>query len=155
METRGVEFRVRRRQQTLRTAIIIIVIVVGVAAACALAFVVLRSRRLPPDPPVGALFASPNEDGTYSVFKVLAVDAVGIHIRIYGNRFPSLPTSLNEAELELKSMHESEHPGIGHLPLSRKAYWRMQQIFLRQSKVAKEELEGYDMFKDSGGGAWQ
>lgn len=139
----------------MRTTIIIAVIVVAVVAAGVVAFVLLRNRRLPPDPRPGALFASRNEDGSYSVFKVLAVDAVGIHIRIYSNRFPSRPTSLNEAELDLKSIHSSENPGIGHLPLSREAYWRMDQGFVQQSKVAKEELEGYEIFKDSGGGVWK
>jgi hypothetical protein len=137
----------------LRTTIIIAVIVIAVGAAAAFAFI--RGRRLPADPPVGALFASRDEDGMYSVYKVLAVDVVGIHVRIYSNRFSSRPSALNEPTLELKSIDSFEHPGIGHLPLSREAYWRMNHAFIQQSSVSKEELEGYEMFKESGGGAWK
>ena len=139
----------------MRTAIIIVVIVTVLVAAGALALVTLRNRRLPPDPPIGGLFVSPNDDQTYSVFKVLAVDAVGIHIRIYANRLASHPASVSENDLELKSIHESDHPGIGHLPLTREAFWRMHPTFAQQSSVSKEELEGYDMFKDGRGEAWE
>jgi hypothetical protein len=139
-------------EPSLRTTLIVAIVI---AVAAAGAFLFLRGRRLPTDPRPGALFSSRNEDGSYSVFKVLAVDAAGIHIRIYSNRFSSHPTSLTESALELKSIHTSENPGIGHLPLSRDAYWRMDQTFIQQSSVAKEELEGYEMFKESGGGTWQ
>lgn len=106
----------------------------------AVAALIIRSLRMPPDPPVGAFYSSPNEDGMYTVFKILAVDKEGIHIRIYRNRFPSPPKSLDTAALTLESVHESDHPGIAHVFLSRIAYWRIEQQFVQQGSVTAEEL---------------
>ena len=61
----------------------------------------MRWRR--PDPPVGGLFAEPTRDGAYTVIKVLAVDDAAIHIRIYSNRYASVPSE-SPSDLEMIGM---------------------------------------------------
>ena len=124
-------------------------------------------RRRRPDPPVGGLYASPSEDGLFLIMKVLAVDDAGIHVRMYSNRYPAVPTEPPD-DLELlgmgsdfaKRMERGEHVeppgrlGIGHLPLSRAAFNRTERHLLGVVAVDPAELEGYEMWREAGGGAW-
>ncbi len=43
---------------------------------------------------VGGLYATPNENGTYSVLKILKLDENGVHVRLYSNQFPTPPSKV-------------------------------------------------------------
>ena len=114
------------------------------------------ARRAPkPDPVVGGLYSVNAENGRRGVAKVLAVDQPAVHVRLYRETFATVPNTITESQLTLGTIHDPGTPGIGHLPLSRDAFFRLDPQLIRQSSVTPEELEGYRYWKDAGGeGVW-
>jgi hypothetical protein len=94
---------------------------------------------------VGGLYAAKNEDGTYGVSKVLAVDENAVHVRIYGNKFPTLPQNLDAATLTLGKLGDPGGFGIGHAPVAKNG-WLASHTFLQKEPVREEELEGYKYY---------
>lgn len=94
---------------------------------------------------VGGLYASKNEDGTFSVSKVLAVDDTTVHVRIYKNKFPTLPEQLDSSTLSLGKIGEPGGFGIGHAPMAKDG-WLAAETFLKKEPVREEELEGYKYY---------
>jgi hypothetical protein len=101
--------------------------------------------------PRGGLFATRNEDGSFGVRKVLAVDHVAVHLRKYGNRFDECPSHLDPASLSIgmdfKAWLAKGSPvselAIGHFPLAHAGFWDMKPVLLRVDPVGEEELDGY------------
>jgi hypothetical protein len=102
----------------------------------------------------GGLYSSENDDGTFSIVKVLEVDDGGVHVRVYSNRFAAHPTTLDDSTLYMVGLKRgpNEGLGVGHLPLSRSslAGWRL--TFIKAVDVKDEELEGYRMWLEAKGG---
>lgn len=96
---------------------------------------------------IGGLYASKNEDGTFGVVKVLAVDESAVHVRIYRNKFKSVPQDLDTSVLTLGRLGDSEGFGVGHAPIEKRG-WIDSQIFLKQEPVREEELKGYKYYLD-------
>ncbi len=94
---------------------------------------------------VGGLYASKDEDGTFSVSKILAVDEVAVHVRIYKNKFPALPQQLDSSTLSLGKLGEVGGFGIGHAPIAKEG-WLAAHTFLKKELVQDEELEGYKYY---------
>lgn len=92
---------------------------------------------------VGGLYGTKNEDGTYSVMKVLVVDDFAVHLRSYANRFEELPSDIDPSVLTLGSISDGGGFGIGHFPLAKEGFWNDDPVFLRKTTVADDELEGY------------
>jgi len=97
---------------------------------------------------VGGLYASKNQDGTFSISKVLAVDRVAVHVRIYRNRFPEQPQQLDISVLSLGKLGEPGGLGIGHAPVAKEG-WLTSHTFLKKEPVREEELEGYKYYLDA------
>ena len=97
---------------------------------------------------VDGYYASKNEDGTFSVSKVLAVDDLAVHVRIYKNRFPALPEQLDTSVLSLGRLGEPGGFGIGHAPIAREG-WLASHTFLKKEPVREEELEGYRYYLEA------
>jgi hypothetical protein len=102
-----------------------------------------------PEIVVGGLYATKNEDGSYGVMKVLAVDDFAVHLRTYANRFKELPTDIDPATLSLGSISGNGGFGIGHFPLAKEGFWRDQPEFLKETPVAENELEGYRIYLEA------
>lgn len=47
----------------------------------------------------GGLYSTQNEEGTFSIMKVLKVDDGGVHVRLYSNTFAARPTAVAESTL--------------------------------------------------------
>lgn len=94
---------------------------------------------------VGGLYASQGEDGVFRVSKVLAVDDSAVHVRIYENKFKTLPESLDPSTLSLGGIGDPDGFGIGHAPLAREG-WLSSHVFLKKEAVSEEELEGYKYY---------
>jgi hypothetical protein len=92
---------------------------------------------------VGGLYATRDQDGTYRIVKVLVVDEFAVHLRMYANRFQTLPTQVSSSQLSLGGLDRLEGIGIGHFPLAREGFLREQRILVGREPVADEELEGY------------
>ncbi|BDS07382.1 hypothetical protein NT6N_24220 [Oceaniferula spumae] len=103
---------------------------------------------------VGALCTVNSGDGDYGVIKVLARDDQTIHIRLYMNKWSERPSSVESSELSLGSINDPGGFGIGHLPISISEYKSWAPVVIRQEDVLDDELEGYNMWKDAGGGSF-
>lgn len=104
------------------------------------------------NPVIGGLYSVKEEDGAYSVIKVLHVDDSTIHLRAYSNYFEERPTELNPEDLYMGDIlediaaidrGEKVRMGIGHFPLAKEAFPPMEPVFIMETPVSEEELEGY------------
>lgn len=126
----------------------------GVVLIAISVWVIVHWRRTGPKPApiVGGIYVTnPDEDHKIGIIKVLAIDRDGVHVSIYKNRFSSRPSHVDEARLEFGTIHDSEPPGIMHVPLSNAAFTRFCPIFIQQSRVTSEELELIKEWRNSGG----
>jgi|HubBroStandDraft_4_1064222.scaffolds.fasta_scaffold30011_2 hypothetical protein len=102
----------------------------------------------------GGIYTTKSKDH-FSIIKVLKFEDDIVHVRQYKNRFTDIPVGLDAATLELGTIHDPGGFGIGHTPYSLNAFWSMKPQFLQHSLVLPEELEGYEYWKDAGGGVWE
>jgi len=79
------------------------------------------------------------------ISKVLAVDEYAVHVRIYKNKFPSLPQNLDTATLSLGGLGDPDGFGIGHAPVAKEG-WLASHVFLKKEPVRDDELEGYKYY---------
>lgn len=102
----------------------------------------------------GGLYATRREDGSHAVLKIFKADARGVHVRTYGNAYPQRPARIDEAALYMAGIHDGdgEHFGMGHLPVSHASFSGWGAVFVQRSIVAADELEGYEMWREAGGG---
>lgn len=103
----------------------------------------------------GDLASVATGDGEYGVVKLLATDAVGVHVRLYQQRFPDRPGVVDPTTLSLgASMFDQDVPfSIGHIPLRHEAFADWQPILLaRGIGVEERELQGYRGWEEAEGG---
>ena len=95
---------------------------------------------------VGGLYAEKGRDGLYRVAKVLAYDDTTLHLRLYRNKFPTLPENLDPATLTLGRFGDPEGFGVGHAPLTRDPGWLANQTLLKVEPLREDELAGYHYY---------
>lgn len=102
----------------------------------------------------GGLYSVEAEKGGFSIVKILKLDAVGVHIRAYSNRFPQRPTDVDVTKLYMAGMNRNpdEELGMGHLPLSKESFAGWKPELIKVVSVEQAELEGYEMWKEAKGG---
>ncbi len=102
----------------------------------------------------GGLYSTPNEDGTYAVLKILQLDPEGVHLRLYGQALAERPTDVQIEALELCCPDQGPETdlGIGHLPIARSSFATWDLQYLKTVPVQAEELEGYQLWQEAGGG---
>ena len=88
---------------------------------------------------VGGLYITKENDNTYSVSKILAMDDFAVHLRMYSNKFQTKPTQLSSKELNVL---------IGHSPLDKQAFLAENPELLKIETVDDSELEGYKLYLD-------
>lgn len=103
---------------------------------------------------VGGIYLNPSKDGSFAVFKVIAVDDGGVHVRLFANKFRSHPREIDLQALTVGGIGWAEGTGIGHLPLSFEDIGKWTVEFVKQVPVTEDELDGYDMWKEDGGAYW-
>jgi hypothetical protein len=108
------------------------------------------SQQAQPRP--GALCTVDDGKGSYRIAKVLVVDEVGVHVRLYKNRWKERPEKVDASTLSLGGVDDKEGMGMGHVPLTKRAFAAMKPVVIGQEEVRKEELDGYHMWKDGSGG---
>ncbi len=102
----------------------------------------------------GGLYYTQNENGSYSVLKILRLDDGGVHVRLYSNQFSTPPTKVDESTLYMGGVDRKpdESLGMGHLPISKQSFQGWRAVFFQQSAVKEDELEGYRMWLEAKGG---
>lgn len=101
-------------------------------------------------PIVGGLYASRGEDGRYRIMKVLAVDAIAVHLRSYADRFEELPAEVASSKLSLGRLGPPHGTGIGHFPLAHEGFFRTEHVLVGRETVVEDELEGYRIWAGLG-----
>ena len=103
------------------------------------------------NPKAGMLCTVDDGEGFYRVAKVLVVDHRGVHIRLYKNRWKERPQTVDVTSLTVGSIHDTDGFGMGHLPLTKRAFAAWKPISIGEQPVQKEELDGYEIWKDQSG----
>src|SRR4030095_7616299 len=88
---------------------------------------------------VGGLYLTKQEDGSYIVSKILAIDDFAVHLRTYSNNFKTKPTQLSSDDLDIL---------IGHSPLDKKGFLIDNPELIKVEAVKESELEGYKIYQE-------
>lgn len=93
-------------------------------------------------------------DGKYGVMKIIAVDAVGVHARLYAQRFANRPGSADIHDLSVVPFgsQQGHDLSLGHLPLTRRYFSLWQPLFIINQPLTDEDLQGYRKWLNSGDG---
>jgi len=102
----------------------------------------------------GGLYSVESENGGYSIVKILKLDPEGVHVRLYSNHFSKRPSDVDPANLYMAGIDHrpEENLGLGHLPLSRTSFEGWRAVLIKVVAVEADELDGYDTWKEAGGG---
>lgn len=98
---------------------------------------------------VGGLYATQDNDGSWRVTKVLAVDEFAVHLRSYANKFPEQPTDVDPAKLTLGGIDDPGGFGIGHFPMAKDGFLKDNPLLIKVVPVMEEELEGYKLYLEA------
>ena len=113
------------------------------------------TRNAPSELFEGAYYSIVDGDD-FSIAKVLKLEPEVVHVRIYKQHFSQRPRSIDPAALTLGTIHDKDGFGMGHLPLRLATFMESEPIFLTHVEVTLQELEGYNVWKESaGGGVWE
>ena len=101
----------------------------------------------------GGFYSIKNDNGTYSVLKLLKVENAGVHVRIYSNQFDEVPTKVDETTLVMVGLNhkKTETLGIADQPMAGETFENLHATFVQQSTVSAAELEGYNTWKVANG----
>ena len=55
---------------------------------------------------------------------MLAVDEVGVHVRLYKNKWKERPEKVDASTLSLGGVDDKDGFGMGHLPLTKRTFAR-------------------------------
>jgi hypothetical protein len=112
-------------------------------------------RKSAPSLRVGGIYSIADGNGRYGVVKLL-VHSDGIcHVRVYKQKFPSRPCTVNIANLSLGTPGDPDGFGMGHIPLREAGFllkWQPELITI--TTVTPDELEGYQYWKEESGGVF-
>jgi hypothetical protein len=133
----------------MRTGVIALVVVATIALIW-----YFGRRETSPAWEIGGLYSVRDSERGFRVAKVLAIDPGVVSIRMYKQTFSERPSNIDPAKLSVGSINDTEF-GIGHLPLDPPTFSSWEPRFLLGSSLTDEELEGYRMWKESGGGAFK
>jgi hypothetical protein len=137
-----------------------------------------RHRQAETELPVGdlkagALYSIYNGDGSdsYGIIKILVLEPPVVHICVYNNDYNERPDHIDPATLRLgfeagafeqaaeedkvEEMFASGGVGIAHMPLHLRDFiYGWQPVYLMDSPVTEDELIGYNIWKEEGGGVF-
>ena len=102
----------------------------------------------------GGVYSIDNGDGKFGVVKILKLEPGIVHVRVYKNKFAARPSTIKLDELSMGSIKDKDGFGMGHLPISEKDFAGWKGVLLTKSEVKADELEGYKLWKEAGGGVF-
>jgi hypothetical protein len=89
----------------------------------------------------------------FSIAKVLKLEPDKVHVRIYQQHFAERPSSIDPNMLTLGTIPDRDNLGISHLPLRLETFMRHEPLFLTYVEVRPEELNGYNLWKETANGS--
>ena len=132
----------------------LIVILILLAVAVIVTYVNGKNKSTSVKYSEGGLYYTVAEKGGYSILKILKIDENGYHIRLYSNVWDNPPNKVDEKLLYMAGVNHkpNESLGMGHVPISKLNFNSWNAIFVQESTVQSEELEGYNMWLEAKGG---
>jgi hypothetical protein len=119
---------------------------------------------------VGGIYSVVVDDRGFAIARVLATQWRVVHVRVYSNRYRDRPRQIDRgtlfstpvrafAQLELNATRPEERPdpgpfAIGHVPLRVASFAAWQPRLIAVAKIEDDELEGYRIWKEHGGGVF-
>ena len=97
-------------------------------------------------------YYSIRDGNVFAIAKVLKLEPNVVHIRIYKQHYPLRPRAIDPEALTLGTIDDKDGFGMGHLPLRLEAFKERQPIFLTYIEVKPDELEGYNLWRESAEG---
>ncbi len=115
----------------------------------------VSTRNAPSELFEGAYYSIVHGD-EFSIARVLKLEPEIVHVRIYKQHFAKRPRSIDPEALTLGSIDDEDGFGMGHLPLRLATFMEREPIFLTHAELLPNELQGYNLWKESsGGGVWE
>lgn len=104
----------------------------------------------------GGIYAHSSDDGVFKCFKVLVVDDIGIHIKMYPNKFQHLPSVAECGQLGNPVSPELgiNAPVLGHVPVERNAINEWGASLVTSENVTEDEMVGYEIWAEESGGGY-
>jgi hypothetical protein len=102
----------------------------------------------------GGVYSIDNGDGKFGVVKILKLEPGIVHVRVYKNKFAARPSAITLDELSMGSIKDKDGFAMGHLPISEKDFAGWKAVLLTKTEVKADELEGYKLWKEAGGGVF-
>jgi hypothetical protein len=106
---------------------------------------------------VGGVY-SVRPDDSYGVAKVLAVHEETVHVRLYANRYPQRPSTVDRSLLNVTTEQSasarraqpeaSESKGTPHLPLARRTFEAWRPILIATVPLEADELEAFRTWQE-------
>ena len=97
----------------------------------------------------GSICTIEDGEGKFGVVKVLVINDQEAHIKLYKNKYDQRPAKIDIKTLSLGSIKDKEGGfGIGHIPIERKGFDNWKPISVGFEEVTKEDLVGYEMWKN-------
>lgn len=110
-----------------------------------------RSENAPSELFEGGYYSIADGD-VFSIAKILKLEPDKVHVRIYKQHFPQRPRSIDVSTLSLGTILDKDGFGMGHLPLRFETFKDRDPQFLTHSEVQADELQGYEVWKETAGG---
>jgi hypothetical protein len=120
----------------------------------AIAVVFVACRKASASLQVGGIYSTADGKGGYGVVKLLARGDGICHVRVYKQKFTTRPTTIDVNSLSLGKPGDADGFGIGHIPMREAGFLEWQPVLITTSTVTPDELEGYKIWKESGGGVF-
>ena len=102
----------------------------------------------------GQLLSVLAEDGQFAVMKVLAVDDIGVHVRLYTQRFSARPllSDLHGLSIAPVFLEHGNPFSFGHMPFRNSSFDSWEPQVIGSEQVSEEELAGYHLWRKEHGG---
>jgi hypothetical protein len=95
----------------------------------------------------GGLYSAIDEQGCYRAMKIVALDADGVHLRLYKNRWKRRPKTVSPSSLTLGTVNDPDGFGFGHLVLTRREFASRKPALISRADLTPDELEGTKLWK--------
>jgi hypothetical protein len=99
----------------------------------------------------GGLYSVDNDDGTFGITKVLAIDPGVVSVCLYKQSYAKRPQKVEPASLSLGTVEDPDGFGIGHIPLDEDTFRSWKPELLVVVSVEEAELRGYRMWQEASG----
>jgi hypothetical protein len=114
----------------------------------------IARRKSSPNLMEGGIYSTSDGSSGFSIVKLLKRERGICHICIYKQKFQSRPATIDIASLSLGKVGDPDGFGMGHIPRREAAFLAGQPVLIARVPVTSEELEGYKIWKEDGGGVF-